>query len=173
MLILEIQNDFGCSAKDSVNIGVYDLPNSVSIFQSGDYLICSQSGAYSWYLNGVLMPNETNDSLLIQAEGEYALVFDLDGPCPLESNTIDIVFTRNLKAVSDGNPLIRITENAFQIRAYTPKVQLAIWSVDGKLINTNSTTDGLIYFHEPGIYFVRLIGTESSETELVYRIVAY
>jgi hypothetical protein len=164
----------GCSARDSVNIGVYDFPNSVSIFQSGDYLICSQSsGAYAWYLNSVLLPNETNDSLLIQAEGEYALVFDAEGPCPLESNTIDIVFTGNLNAVGDRNPLIRIAENAFQIRAYNPKSRLAIWSVDGKLVNANSTTDGLIYFHEPGIYFVRLIGTEISEAELVYRIVAY
>ena len=115
--VLEIMNDFGCSARDSIEVFLFPSPNAVSISQVGDYLICTEMGSYSWYLNGILLQGETSDSLLIQNEGNYSLILNSDGPCALQSNSIDVVFTGAASTQASSPRLVRLGELSYSLEA--------------------------------------------------------
>ena len=152
--VLEVINDFGCSARDSIEVFLFESPNSVSISQTGDYLICSEIGTYSWYLNGELLSIETNDSLLIQAQGTYSLTLNADGPCVLQSNTIDVVLTNLYPDVQLEPRLVRVAELTYRLDASCSKCTYSVWSTDGKLISCSNETNETLRFPQAGIYFI-------------------
>ncbi|MFN5371683.1 MAG: hypothetical protein ACK5B6_09495, partial [Bacteroidia bacterium] len=165
--ILEVTNDFGCSARDSINVFLFQGPNAVSISQAGDYLICSENGTYSWYLDGVLLAEETNDSLAIQFEGSYTLVLNADGPCALQSNSIDIVFTNMESTMQLAPKLVRVAELSYRLEASYSNFTYSILSTDGKLISYSKAANETLRFPQAGIYFIEI--TQNSFRK-VYRI---
>ena len=152
--VLEVTNDFGCSSRDSLEAFLFPSPSSVSISQSGDYLICNEIGTYSWYLDGELLVLETNDSLLIQAQGMYSLVLNQDGPCSLQSNAIDIVFTNIETAMKPAFGLVRVAALTYRLDASCSDCIYSVWSIDGKLISHLKSSTEMLCFPNSGIYFI-------------------
>lgn len=157
LFILEATNDFGCSSRDSLEVLLFESPNDVSISQSGDYLICNEIGTYSWYLNSELLPLESNDSLLVQAPGTYSLVLNSLGPCSLQSNTIDIVFTNSETAIQSAFGLVRIASLTYRLDASCSDYVYSVWSIDGKLISQIKSSTEILCFPKTGIYFIEKI----------------
>jgi hypothetical protein len=166
-IILEVTNDFGCSARDSIEVFLFQSPNAVSISQAGDYLICTEIGTYSWYLDGVLLVEETNDTLAIQSEGSYNLVLNADGPCALQSNSIDIVFTNMESTIQSAPKLVRVAELTYRLEASCSNCMYSILSTDGKLISYSEEANETLRFPQAGIYFIEI--TQNSFRK-VYRI---
>jgi hypothetical protein len=166
-IILEVTNDFGCSARDSIEVFLFQSPNAVSISQAGDYLICTEIGTYSWYLDGVLLVEETNDTLAIQSEGSYNLVLNADGPCALQSNSIDIVFTNMESIIQSAPKLVRVAELTYRLEALCSNCMYSILSTDGKLISYSEKANETLRFPQAGIYFIEI--TQNGYRK-VYRI---
>jgi len=156
-VVLEVTNDFGCSSRDSLEVSLFESPNDVSISQSGDYLICNEIGSYSWYLNGELLLLETNDSLLIQAQGTYSLVLNPEGPCSLQSNTIDVVFTNLETEIQPLFRLVRVAKLTYSLDASCSDCIYSVWSIDGKLLSFSKSESGMLSFPKTGIYFIQII----------------
>lgn len=77
----EIINSFGCNSADSIDVTEYSLPSGNLNAPSQNYIcrdeqiLITASGGniYKWYLNGSLIPNQTNDSIYANIPGMYAV----------------------------------------------------------------------------------------------------
>jgi PKD repeat protein len=89
----------GCSASASQSIYVVSQPSIPSITVDGAYLVASPGIGYEWYLNGVLLANETNQTLLPQQNGNYNVRVYIQDDC----SSISAVFPVNFAGMSEKN----------------------------------------------------------------------
>jgi len=61
----------GCLRKDTITVDRHLYPSTPTITQVGTLLIASNSTNYQWYCDGVLLKNETNQSIVFQYGKTY------------------------------------------------------------------------------------------------------
>jgi PKD repeat protein len=64
----------GCSVPGTVTISTIPGPPTPTISQNGLMLSSSASSGNQWYLNGTLLPGETNQSITVTQNGDYTVV---------------------------------------------------------------------------------------------------
>ncbi|MBL7952491.1 MAG: hypothetical protein JNM62_12325 [Flavobacteriales bacterium] len=64
----------------------FTASEQAGIVQDGDLLCAQPEGlAYTWYLNGVELPDATAACIAPEAEGSYTVLVDQNGPCEIPS----------------------------------------------------------------------------------------
>ena len=90
--ILTLTDAAGCSGKDTVNVTVNSIPQLPVITESSGYLNIqtSNSNQITWLLNGEIIPEETNDSLLIFSFGTFTALVTNENECSSTSDAYTV-----------------------------------------------------------------------------------
>ncbi|MCB0464482.1 MAG: gliding motility-associated C-terminal domain-containing protein [Aequorivita sp.] len=155
--------DGPCTVTDSIDITISD---PVIVDLGADFLSCfdtdtvltaqvtgnPQNATYEWFLNGILIAGEINQTLLITQEGEYSVVVTVDS-CIGEDSVI--VGLRDDLDVTVDEDFITCPNEPQTITANTEEEGVTYqWFLNGTLITgeTNSTLDISL---EPGLLGVQ------------------
>lgn len=129
------------------------------------YLVAQDDdGTIEWFLDGAAIPDSDNDSILVEASGEYKVVYH-DRACQNEA-TINIVYKKAppVSSLSLSSPNTFCSNRGQDITADStaPFYQ---WYHDGNLLSgeTNQTLDATQY--GTGEYFVLLHNNEPCTTK--------
>ncbi len=122
-LVVQFSSAASCLSADTALITVFDLPATPVIGFDGGELVIEGGSAFpvQWLLDGVPVPNESNDTLTVSAIGVYtAVVSNADGctstSAPLDlgtvslpnaENTAPFVFTQSDRWILQGMPFDR------------------------------------------------------------------
>jgi len=78
----------GCSGTSSITVNVFPV-NTPTVSQTGNTLTASGAVSYQWYLDGVLMPGETNAALNATQNGTYTVeTVDVNGCTATSAGTV-------------------------------------------------------------------------------------
>ncbi|MBL0174567.1 MAG: hypothetical protein IPP94_04745 [Ignavibacteria bacterium] len=88
---LRIQDSAGTIKTEIVTVTVYPAPAAPVIRQYGDTLVSSPALTYQWYRDGVALPGETRQLLLIGRTGRYTVRTVDSSGCPASSDTLRIL----------------------------------------------------------------------------------
>jgi hypothetical protein len=83
----------GCAgSSDTATVTVTPRPPKPTITRSGDVLTASASAHYQWYKDGVSIPGETKQSLVVTDKGQYSVEIWQDAQgCSAISDVYDVV----------------------------------------------------------------------------------
>jgi hypothetical protein len=86
-------NSYNCTASsDTVTATIVDYPPVPSIANMGDHLRTFTIGyAIQWYMNGIIIPGATYDTLNFNQAGDYSLTLTNDFGCVTASNSIYVI----------------------------------------------------------------------------------
>jgi gliding motility-associated-like protein len=155
--------DGPCTASDSIDIIISD---PVIVDLGEDFLSCfdtdtiltaqvvgnPQTATYEWYLNGILLSDENNQTLFITQEGEYTVIVTVDS-CVGEDSVV--VSLRDDLEVSVGEDFITCPNEPQTITASTTEEGVTYqWFLNGELI-TGETNSNLDISLEPGLIGVQ------------------
>ena len=168
-------NVCGTDTSALVNVVVNPLPQTPTITASGTFLIASPaSGVYQWYLGGVEIQGEMNDSITILQNGNYTVVVTNAFDCSSESANFEVDY---VGLTENSRDLISVFPNPssgqFTIHAKTGGV-ITIPTSEGKFIHSeqlSSNSDLSINLSGYGsaVYFISYSG-EEGETRLRFVI---
>jgi gliding motility-associated-like protein len=144
--------DGPCTASDSIDIIISD---PVIVDLGEDFLSCfdtdtvltaqvvgnPQTATYEWYLNGILLSGENNQTLFITQDGEYTVIVTVDS-CVGEDSVV--VSLRDDLEVSLGDNFTTCPNETRTITASTTEEGVTYqWFLNGNVISgeTGSTLD--------------------------------
>ncbi|MFL5752664.1 MAG: PKD-like domain-containing protein [Bacteroidia bacterium] len=82
-----------CTSSSSAVITVFADPAAPTISQSGNVLTSSAASGNQWYLNGTLIPGETNPAMTITQSGNYTVIVTDANSCTSTSSSFSGTFT--------------------------------------------------------------------------------
>jgi hypothetical protein len=172
---LTVLSSEGCVGIDSVEVFVnQDLP-AISLSLAGVVLTITEylEGTFTWFFNGEIVADETNDSLAVFAPGDYVLEFVDAFGC----NVITPVYT--ITTVSNGivsnltEPRLTIQAGVWQLDRVNSKsssLPVKLFDISGKLLFTGTMQQvGEERFsmpaqnHSAGIYILEFTHSGISE----------
>lgn len=136
---LTVQNNEGCISYDTVQVSVNPQLPVLTLVNSLDILTIEEQleGTFTWFLNGEAIIDETNDSLLIFAPGDYSLQFEDAFGCTTASN----VFTVNTVAIesrkTSSEPCLTVQSGIWQLEGVDVEgntLPIRVFDVNGRLI---------------------------------------
>lgn len=151
------------------------------ITQTSDTLISSSAVTYQWFINGNILPSETNQTLVINQNGNYSVQTSDTNGCSSFSNDFSVTnvsikeTNQTIKIIcspnpNDGNFNVNIMLNSKL--SYKVKISNAL----GMPIITKQIYDSSMFANEfdlseepNGVYFLSLESSGNSKS--VYRIV--
>ena len=154
----------GCSsaASNAVAVTVYPQPFPPLLHQDRDTLRGDGGpGKYLWYLNGVLLPNDTISYIHVSGNGAYTLKL-VSGPCT-SAASLPLVVT-GLTPVTIHGPELKIVPNpvtagTFRIIGAVPGIMVTLYNAFGQDITSQITIENGLYSVgtlPAGVYFVRI-----------------
>jgi hypothetical protein len=176
--ILTLTDLNGCAGKDTVNITVNSLPTTPVITENAGYLIINvaEGNSISWLLNGEIIQEEVNDSLLIFSFGDYtANVVDEFG-CNSTSAVYNVSSVSNQITHQNVNDFNAIQQNNTLILnglGSSSAGNVTIYDISGRTVYSEalSIKDGSANVSLPqlieGIY---LISVRTSTQQLVKKV---
>jgi photosystem II stability/assembly factor-like uncharacterized protein len=176
--ILTLTDLNGCAGKDTVNITVNSLPTTPVITENAGYLIINvaEGNSISWLLNGEIIQEEVNDSLLIFSFGDYtANVVDEFG-CNSTSAVYNVSSVSNQITHQNVNDFNVIQQNNTLILNGLGNLsteEINIYDISGRIVHTSALAikDGSTSISLPqlieGIYF---ISVRTSTQQLVKKV---
>jgi len=124
----------GCSSGQSLPLTVYDNPEPV-ITNNGGILVTNATGAYSWALNGTVIPGATQQSYTPDENGSYTVTVTTVHDCSRTSAPY-LLSTVAVKPVAGIEPITVFPNPATGIvhidAPFTIKIVLS--SLEGKII---------------------------------------
>lgn len=148
---VEVTNAGGCSGISAATDVVVNNNPTVSTFPTGNASLCPPSGSltitastssiYQWKLNGVNIPNATQQTLTVSQVGTYTVsVIDLFGcsatSAPIVVGNVDniapILVTNNITVALDANESASTTLAAL-VNAYSDNCTNVTLSLNGQL----------------------------------------
>ena len=165
--VLSVSNAAGCSSKDTVSIQVQPYPVPPVITLVGGELIVEGNlpGTYTWYLYSDVIPDETNDTLLITSTGEFSVMYTDPFGCSSTSEVFPIG-TVGIELPLMANAFLTVNDNRCLIQRLMPleNYQLNLFDMSGRqMMNTSFVTNeaGTIALTIPalssGIYFIQVM----------------
>ena len=171
---ITVTDVFGCAVTSQANnIYVLPLPTIPVISISGDTLTSSAAAGYQWYLNGILMPNETNQTHIMQVGGTYKVkVTDNSGLCSassLEFVGIDDEEKNGISYIVYPNPTNGLITLILQSKI-TDDILIEITDITGKIIfgkKIQSFTGRIetaidMAFYGSGVYLLSLTNSKGN-----------
>lgn len=149
-------------------VTIFTSPTTPSVTQSGNLLISSSATGNQWYLNGNLLPGETNDTLVAVTDGDYSVEVTDGNAC---TSGLSVAF-------SYQNSNTGLTEQSLNFMIYPNpsedfvmvkwnsggNVQLQIFDAKGSLVTSETLQGGNaavdITGLAPGIYECRLTSVQ-------------
>jgi hypothetical protein len=134
----------GCTGTDQVTITVNPLPSGPTVTHDSIYLITDLSTGIQWYLDGTILPGETNDTLNYTnySNGVYTAVY-IDGNGCMSDTSQSVNPNGNVVIVDVGieeNSLINVSIypnpsiDIVNIKLNTPIKSILIFDLNGKMI---------------------------------------
>ena len=126
----------GCVNTDTIIIERHYYPTTPSITQVGSILIATISPNYQWYCDGILMKNETNQSIVYQFGKTYFVSVTSNG-CIVSSK----FYTPQISSVENiENSVIRIFPNPtnsgnFQLEGIQENDQVEVYDLLGNKVS--------------------------------------
>jgi len=142
----------GCIGTDQVTISVNPLPNGPVVTQDSIYLISDITNNIQWYLDGNLLPSETNDTLIYTnySNGSYTAVYIDPNGCPSDTS----------QSVNAGSTIIVINVGINENELITVSIYPNP-TVDIIYIDLNSTIETIFIYDLNG----KLIQTVNGENQ--------
>lgn len=175
---LQVTNDKKCSSSDTIHVELVSNTNTPNITRTGDSISSNLKGTHQWFKDKVLVPNKSNNYLIINEIGEYSAVhIDSNGCLSDTSNTVSkttgVSSLHNLPIVVYPNPTRgKITIDLGHIPLSEIK-SIHLHDVNGKLIETKQLIEdhlvSLEWSATPGILWLS-VHTEKGgyRKEIVY-----
>ncbi len=164
-----VSNACGTSATQVLQVIVHPTPAIPVITQSGNNLISDQANGIQWYLNGILMPGETNDTLQVTQSGSYSVSYTDSLSCGSSSSPFPVTFT-GIKTYN-SNELISVFPNpstkSVTVNVSSVLKQISLYDLFGRKINEYEITVGLKTFTltpdlSEGTYFIKVSTMEGT-----------
>lgn len=130
-----VTDNNGCSVSGQSAVDTFPVIFPVLI-ESGQYLISDYATGNSWYLNGMLLPSITNDSLLFLQNGYYQVGVTTQEGCLLFSDSVLVTTTESSgpQSLSDFHNILRHGDD-FSIRNNSDeRMHVAIYAINGQQI---------------------------------------
>jgi len=163
--ILTLTDLNGCAGKDTVNITVNSLPTIPVITESAGYLIINATAGNetTWFLNGEIIPDETNDSLLIFSFGTYTSTVSDEIGCSSTSAEYEVSIVSNQISNQTAKDFNVIVHNNTLILSGLDNLSpgnVFIYDISGRIVYTSAlaSKNGSANISLPqlieGIYFI-------------------
>jgi photosystem II stability/assembly factor-like uncharacterized protein len=166
---LTVQNNEGCISYDTVQVSVNPQLPELTLINSFEILTISEEleGTFTWYLNGEVIIDETSDSLVIFAPGDYSLLFEDAFGCTTSSNvfTVNTVATESIEPTRE--PIFTIHSGYWQldrIEAVGNTLPVRLFDMSGRLcmngvMNRSGESQFIILeqTHPQGIYMLEFM----------------
>jgi hypothetical protein len=140
---LTVLSSEGCVGIDSVEVFVnQDLP-AISLSLAGVVLTITEylEGTFTWFFNGEIVADETNDSLVVFAPGDYVLEFvDVFG-CSVITPVYTITTVSNGIVSNLTEPRLTIQAGVWQLDRLNSKsssLPVKLFDISGKLLFTGT-----------------------------------
>lgn len=164
----------GCTATDAVILSVNSLPAIPAITRSGAILTSTPSNGYQWYKDNSLLPNETNQTLSLTANGAYSVVVtDVNG-CSNESALFPVVNISVGEISTDAfvsvypNPA---DESFFVETEDFEGTEVSVTDIFGKLILKSGMNDKVLHINTEnfsrGVVIVSVSGHQRSFRQML------
>jgi hypothetical protein len=173
--IYSVQDSNYCGTfSDEITVFVINLPNPIIQIQNNQ-LTTGAFSSYQWFLNGILIPNATNQSYIFLENGVYTVSITDNFGCSSLSQSITINNV-GLKKI-DKTKIIRAYPNPYEKELIvelgnTENSTLKLFNMSGELIfeDLNINTSKYILSHNisSGIYFLEI---ESSELTMQLKVI--
>jgi subtilisin family serine protease len=139
-----VMNEAGCLGKsDSVQVAVVPLPEA-AIELAWDTILTAFSSdwTYQWLFNGNEIEGAVNHFFLPQDEGSYQVVVSNSAGCAVTSDALEWLFTQTSEATENSGIAIypNPVRGLLSISGVIPGDQIAVFSADGKIIASTSST---------------------------------
>jgi hypothetical protein len=145
-------------------ITVNPLPAPPVITQDNNVLTSSAATSYQWYLNGIIIPGATSQTLVITQLGMYAVEISNSNGC----KAIDSIAAIPFSSFSTPDPLICEKFCIDYEDQSTTNPTAWQWSFPGGVPSSSNDQDPTnICYDIPGVYDVTLIVTTSSGTDTI------
>jgi photosystem II stability/assembly factor-like uncharacterized protein len=159
---LMVENEFGCTATDDVQIFVNTLPDAPVIELNGGFIsvINATPGTYTWYLNNEVILSSNENNLALSSLGTYTVQYtDING-CTSE-------FSNALELNSVGSELLHFSPLRFSPEGiFLPTLEsdalLTVLDAQGRVVLSRSLkkeeSHSFMRFNElpKAVYWVRL-----------------
>lgn len=150
----------GCrSQSDTLIVTQGEILQNPIVTDNNGSLHCDNQSNYQWFLNGNILPNDTNQIITISPPyGEYyCSVRSVDG-CESISNKIKITAGLGETSLPVNSILPNPTENEFKILTNEPIIKVQAIDVNGKMINLvdKGSQSYSISHCESGIYYLKI-----------------
>ncbi len=136
---LTVQNTEGCISYDTVQVVVNPQLPELILVNSFEILTIAEEleGTFTWYLNGEVIIDETSDSLVIFAPGDYSLQFEDAFGCTTSSNvfTVNTVATESIETTLE--PIFTINSGYWQLDRIETEgntLPVRIYDMNGRLM---------------------------------------
>jgi hypothetical protein len=172
---LTVINNEGCVGIDSVEVIVnQDLP-AISLILAGDLLTITEylEGTFTWFFNGEIVADETNDSLAVFAPGDYVLEFVDAFGCSVITPVYTITTVSNGIVSNLAEPRLTIHAGIWQldrVKSNSSSLPVQLFDISGKLLFTGMMQQvGEDLFnmpaqnHSAGIYILEFTHSGISE----------
>ncbi|MEX1188564.1 MAG: hypothetical protein WED33_04855, partial [Bacteroidia bacterium] len=167
--ILTVTNDLACEAYDTVVVSLYDSPDIPVIELSGGELVLpgNPQGNINWFLDGNLLEEETNDTLTINATGEYTARIENEFECSVLSDPYTVTTVTISASSLNQRAFIANTSSGWLIHVSQSDVfSYSVYDLQGRLLNSgilNQHGQCISYPSEiQGIYLIHLIDSNSN-----------
>ncbi len=141
-----------------VNITVNALPALPTITQNGSVLSTATGfTSYKWFLNGTLIPTATSNTFTPTVSGLYKVEVTDNNTCSNTSAEINYVVTAVNEVVLEGNSIKLLfnpahTKMMISVKSINNhKINLNLFTLDGKLVLTTALVNGLNEINVGGI----------------------
>ncbi len=162
--ILNVENEFGCTATDEAQISVNPLPDAPIIELNGSLISVTNAapGAYTWYLNNEVIAGFNENNIELSSLGTYTVQHtDLNG-CTSEISNV-------LELNSVGNEMLSIAPLKFNpygifLPKFNSDIQLTLLDAQGRMILSRTLkkeeSNSFLSLSElpKAVYWVRLDG---------------
>ncbi|MFL5753074.1 MAG: T9SS type A sorting domain-containing protein, partial [Bacteroidia bacterium] len=165
-----LSNACGTSETVNLKVTVHALPAVPLITQSGNTLICNYANGVQWYLNGTLMPGETNDSLQATQNGTYSVSYTDSLTCGSSSGAFSFSFTgMKTNGTASGISIFpNPTSGSLSVTANSMIQRISICDLSGRRIQDQFVSPGIKSVElnpelAAGTYFIIVETAETTE----------
>jgi len=168
-----IQNAVGCDSVITINLIVNTTPETPTISLEEDRLISSSVLGNQWYNQNGMIPNETNQELVLTENGTYFVIVT-QNDCPSDSSNIILVDNVLVKKFDKSAIIINpnpFTDQLFIKNLTTETYQYYMYNGIGQILfNGNLESEVLLNTSDlaKGLYIMKFV---NSLGQVYYKVV--